>query len=56
MAVLIKDFEVLEELPMAAVAPPNTQPIDDDEYLPTPEELAQLLRRDLERALRLRAY
>ena len=56
MAVLIKDFEALEESPMMTEAPPNTQPSDDAEHLPTPEELAQLLRRELERTLRLRAH
>ena len=56
MAVTINDFEVMTE-PRAIASPaPTTTPPNEDEHLPTPEELARLLRRELERELRVWAH
>jgi len=52
MAVVINDFEVVAEPPPEAPAAgqPGVQPAT-----PTPEEIEQIVRRQLERAARVRA-
>lgn len=56
MAVTIHEFEVVNE-PLTTSAPSQVAPPPNEgEALPTPEELAQLLRHQLERERRVWAH
>ncbi len=56
MAVTINEIEVLNEPSTAAMPPPAAVTSDEDQRLPTPEELARLLRYELMRELRVWAH